>query len=512
MKKQVFRLLPILLFFALFLSSCGQAEHLSTALSPLQNNGDNLSLTAIIDPASEVRGVYIATVHNIDFPSRPGLSAAQLKKELDTIIETTVAAGLNTICFQVRPAADALYKSEIFPVSEALSPDGKLPMDPLAYLVEQAHKANLFVHAWVNPLRVTTGYQSRPLTDISALPDGSPAKEHPEWTLAYEDGRLYFDPAHPEVRQLVADGVAEIVENYNVDGILFDDYFYPYPVADENDIPLPVDDSASFARYGNGRSLADFRRDNVNEMIRLVYDTIKAIAPEVRFGVAPFGIWQNDNGTNGGSATGGLESYSSIYCDPVAWAKGGYIDYIAPQIYWRFSTSVAPFDELVQFWNRTLDGTGVELLISHGAYNYEDWSNPQMEMAHQVAYARKALTYRGSLFYGYDEIKKNYLDLTTELEDVFAEPIIYTDPAPTGLPVTIYSLPSGSYVDSATVHISGTSSPDMPLTVNGSPVNRTRGGAFTLTLPLQPGENEFVFTQGNEIFTYVLHRGVAPQS
>ncbi len=492
------------------LTACGHSPSPTLALSPMRDNGRNLSLMSLIDPASEVRGVYIATVHNIDFPSRPDLSAHALKVELDTIIENTLAAGLNTIYFQVRPAADALYDSEIFPISEALSSRGELTLDPLAYLVEKAHQANLFVHAWVNPLRVTVGYQTRPQTDISALPDNSPAKAHPEWIVAYADGKLYFDPAYPEVRELIAAGVGEIVENYNVDGILFDDYFYPYPVTDENGVTVGFDDSVSFALYGQEMSLGDFRRENVNKMIEQVYDTVKEISSEVKFGVAPFGIWKNNDGENGGSATRGLESYFSIYCDPVAWANGGYIDYIAPQLYWRFTTSVAPYDELVRFWNRTLDGTGVDLLISHGAYNYEDWDSPQREMAHQVEYARKTLTYRGSIFYGYDEIRKNTQELKKELRDTFSEKIIYTDPAPTGTGVQFTSPTDGTYINAASTTITGLSSPDKSLTLNGSPVNRGHGGDFSVTVNLLPGENRFIFIQDGIEYPITIHRGTAP--
>ena len=500
----------VLCFCALLplLSSCKKNTTLpSCPHAQLTDQGAASQLRSIIDPSSEVRGVYIATVYNIDYPSKTNLSADALQAELDEIIETTAAAGLNTIYFQVRPSCDALYNSELFPVSESLTTSGKLTFDPLAYLVDAAHQRNIFVHAWVNPLRVTLGTETKPQTDPSLLPDGSPAKEHPEWTIAYADGRLYFDPALPEVRQLIADGVREIVENYNVDGVLFDDYFYPYPVTDENGITQGFDDAASFEKYGDGRTLGDFRRDNVNEMIRLVYDTVKSVSTDVQFGVAPFGIWQNDNGKNGGSATRGLESYKSIYCDPIAWAEGGYVDYIAPQIYWRFSTSVAPYDELVRWWNRALDGTGVDLLISHAAYNYEDWSSPTGEMKKQIEYARDKITYRGSIFYGYDEIRTNLHAITEELTDVYADSVIYLDPSPSGMGVQITSLADGSTVTDANVRLFGLSSPDTALTVNGEPVERSRGGYFVISVALKKGENVLVFEQDGQAYTYKIYRG-----
>lgn len=509
-----FRTFPTLFLctLLLLLSACGKEEASlpATALAPMRNAESAVQLRPIIDPASEVRGVYIASVYNIDYPSRPDLSAAALKAELDAILDTAADAGLNTVYFQVRPSSDALYDSDIFPVSEALSTKGTLTVDPLAYLVEQAHQRNIYVHAWVNPLRVTVGTAAKPETDPSALPDGSPAKAHPEWTVAYADGKLYYDAGLPEVRQLVADGVAEIVRKYNVDGILFDDYFYPYPTANEKGVTAAFDDSSSFAKYGGGMNLGDWRRQNVNKMIRLVYDTVKGISDEVQFGVAPFGIWQNDDGKNGGSATRGLQSYSSIYCDPIAWAKGGYIDYIAPQIYWRFSTAAAPYGELVRWWNCALDGTGADLLISHAAYNYDEWTDPAGEMSEQIRYARSELTYRGSIFYGYDEIRRNLHTITDELKNAFADSVIYTDPSPTGAGVRISSPASGTYINAASTYILGSSSPDKPLTVNGQPVGRTRGGYFSLYVDLKKGENTFVFAQGEETYTYVIHRGTAP--
>lgn len=508
------RFCTLILFLSLCLtifSACGDEELPlpDTSLSPDDRENGSLYLRAIIDPSSEMRGVYIASVYNIDFPSRPDLSAAALKAELDDILDTAEDAGLNTVFFQVRPAADALYDSDIFPVSRTLSTKGKLFFDPLAYLIEQAHQRNIFVHAWVNPLRITTGSAAKPNTDIADLPARSPAAAHPEWTVAYADGKLYFDAGYPEVRKLVADGVAEIVRKYNVDGILFDDYFYPYPVS-ENGVTAGFDDSVSFSLYGGNMSRGNWRRQNINQMIELVYDTVKEISEDVRFGVAPFGIWQNDDGKNGGSATRGLESYSAIYCDPVAWAQGGYVDYIAPQIYWRFSTAAAPYDELVRFWNGMLDGTGVAFVVSHAAYNYDEWSDPAGEMSDQVQFARSALTYRGSIFYGYDEIRRNLHTISDELSAVYADNIVYTDPSPTGMEVEITSPEAGAYINADGTYLIGSSSPDKPLRLNGVPVSRTRGGYFSLYVNLKMGENTFVFNHGEETYTYVICRSAAP--
>jgi len=506
--------LPCLLCLMLILlSACANknTDLPSGALAPCPFPEETTPLRAIIDPASEVRGVYIATVYNIDYPSKSNLSAAALKAELDAILKTAAEAGLNTVYFQVRPAADALYESSLFPVSRALSANGKLTFDPLKYLIDTAHQQNIFVHAWVNPLRVSLGSAEKPSHDPAALPEGSPAKEHPEWTVPYADGRLYFDPGLPEVRQLVADGVREIVEKYNVDGILFDDYFYPYPVKDADGITAGFDDTVSYEKYGGGMKRADWRRQNINEMVKLVYDAVKGVSENVTFGVAPFGIWQNDDGKNGGSATTGMESYASIYCDPIAWARDGYVDYIAPQLYWRFSTTSAPFGTLARWWNQMLDGTGVDLLISHAAHNYDAWSSPAGELSEQVQYARSELTYRGSIFYGYDEIRRNLHGIADELSDVYEDSIIYADPSPNGMSVSVTSPAFGAYVNAAGTYLLGASSPDKPLTVNGQPVGRTRGGYFSLYVDLAPGENTFVFEQDGHTYTHVIYRGTPPK-
>lgn len=469
---------------------------------------------AVLPPQNrdaEVRGIYIATVQNINFPSKKGLSADTLKAELDDIISTCVDTGINAIYFQARPSADAMYKSDIFPVSEYLTgtqgsslPDG---FDPLAYLVEAAHARNIKVHAWVNPLRVTVGSASAPKHDPEALAEDHPARKNPEYTVAYADGRLYFDCGIPEVRELIADGVAELAANYEIDGVIFDDYFYPYPVSGAS-----FSDEASYAKYGGEMTLDDWRRDNVNKMIKGCYEAIKAVNTDCEFGVAPFGIWQNDNGTNGGSDTAGLESYSAIFCDPIAWIEGGYIDYIAPQLYWRFTTSVARYDVLVRWWNTLLDGTDIDLIVSHGVYNYDTWENAENELRCQVEFARSELAYRGSILYGYAALKNNSQGLMDEVRDVFSEEVIHT--AVTSNERDLYiSIPySGSYIDGDNTFVIGTSDPTEPLYIDGKAVGRTKSGYFSLYLPLSEGKNTFVFSHKGTETEYVINRTAASSS
>ena len=224
MKKRSLWLFILIIMLTSLLSSCFRDDYDMTA-DTLDKSQSSIQLRHILDPDSEVRGVWIASVYNIDYPSRADLSAEELKSEIDSILDTCEKNKLNTIFFQVRPSCDALYDSDIFPVSGSISTEGKLVFDPLEYIVREAHQRNIFIHAWVNPLRVTMNTH-----DISSLDDKSPAKLHPDWTVAYDDGKLYLNAGMPEVRELVADGVREIVSKYDVDGIVFDDNFYPYPV------------------------------------------------------------------------------------------------------------------------------------------------------------------------------------------------------------------------------------------------------------------------------------------
>ncbi|MBQ8837571.1 MAG: family 10 glycosylhydrolase [Clostridia bacterium] len=382
--------------------------------------------SADIAAAEEMRALWIATVNNINFPSKKGLSREKLAAELDGIVDFAAENGFNAIMFQVRPTADALYDSNLFPASKFVSGEcGKAAddgFDCLGYLLEAAHAKSIAVHAWVNPLRVTSGNTTYPQTDIAALPESSPARQHEECVVAYADGKLYFDAGQPYVRSLVAAGVKEICEKYDVDGIIFDDYFYPYPSDG-----AAFDDAATYAEYGDGMTLADFRRDSVNQLVKLCYETVKSVDETVQFGVSPFGIWQNSDGKNGGSATRGLEAYDSIYCDALAWARGGYVDYLAPQIYWSFDTKAAPFDTLAEWWNEALRGTGVKYYISYGVYRYADGAMESGEVSRQVEFARGLDNCRGGMYYGYAALKANSDGVTDELAEAFEKSVIYLE-------------------------------------------------------------------------------------
>ena len=363
--------------------------------------------------ADEVRGVYVASVYNINYPSSSTLSAAQLKAELDGIIVTCAENGLNAVYLQVSPMSDALYDSDILPTSSvltgtegALLPEG---FDPLEYLCDKAHKAGIAVHAWVNPMRVTAGGHDP--EDLSA---DNPATDN-SLTVTY-GGEVYYNLGLPEVRGLQARVCAELAREYPVDGILFDDYFYPYPVGDE-----VFDDSAAYAEYGGAYdSVEDFRRASTTALVSECYDAVKAVRADCQFGVAPFGIWRNDDGRNGGSATGGMESYETLYCDSLAFIRAGKVDYIAPQLYWTFGSKAAPYAELCDWWTEAVEDTDVRLLISHAAYQAGTWGDSS-EYAEQVEYARTKRPYYGSIYYGYAAINGNEAGIADAFAKIYKE-------------------------------------------------------------------------------------------
>ncbi|MBQ8474575.1 MAG: family 10 glycosylhydrolase [Clostridia bacterium] len=379
----------------------------------------------VYKPDESLNGVWIASVFNINFPSNKDLSPEELKKELDSIVATVKECGMDTIFFQVRPESDALYKSSIFPVSKYLSSNGKLTLDCLDYIIKAAHKENIKVHAWVNPMRVT----SNKTDTLDTLPADHPARLHPEYTVPFSDGKIYYNLGIPAVRQLVCDGVREIVHNYDVDGIVFDDYFYPYPAyetdATGKKVLAKFDDEKEYDSYvasagKKAKSLGDWRRSNVNSLVKSVYETVKSENADCLFGVSPFGIWKNGTGDKNGSLTKGMQSYSDLYCDSLAWVKGGYVDYISPQLYWTTDNESIPYKSLCDWWSARVKGTKVKLVVSHAAYKYESgWEDPEGEIEAQVDYADGKKGYFGSIFYGYQAIYDNIHGIKDELKEIY---------------------------------------------------------------------------------------------
>lgn len=349
-----------------------------------------MNTTAFAD-TKEMRGAWISTVWNLDWPTVGAKNnEAQQKQEFITLLDKLQATGLNSVIVQVRPKGDALYNSSLNPWSDILTgTQGKNPgYDPLAFMIEETHKRGMEFHAWFNPYRITTSG-----TDVNALASNNMARKNPSWAIAYNNA-LYYDPGNPEVVNYLVETVAEVVKNYRVDGIHFDDYFYP---------SKSFNDDTSYSKYGNGINKDDWRRANVNTLIQKVNTKINSIDSSVSFGVSPRGIWKNASTDPAGSATNGGQSYYDIYCDSVKWIKSGWVDYINPQIYWTFENSAAPYGTLVDWWAKQVKGTNVKLYIGHDVSKTEVAS----QIEKQVNYSRANSEADGNIYFRAKFISEN---------------------------------------------------------------------------------------------------------
>lgn len=350
--------------------------------------------------SGEMRGVWVSSVYNLDYPSSPTTDSDKLKAEADEILDNCVKWGLNAVFLQVRPSGDALYKSDLFPWSKYLTGSvGTAPQDgfdPLEYWVEAAHKRGLELHAWINPYRITRSKD----TEWNSLPSTHPAKMNPDWVVKYSDGNYYFDPGIPEVRDLVTRGAVEIVQNYDVDGLHMDDYFYP---------GTDFNDAATYQKYGSSFSnIADFRRDSVNQLVAQLDTAVHNIDPDIQFGISPSGIWANKSTDPRGSDTNGSEHYVSSYADSLYWIENGLVDYIIPQIYWEIGHKLADFATLADWWNDAVAGSDVHLYIGMGAYRCADnptgvWTTTD-PLFDSLAYLENKDNVGGCVFFRYGSI------------------------------------------------------------------------------------------------------------
>lgn len=348
---------------------------------------------AKIAPKREFRGVWVATVTNIDWPSRPGLTADQQKQELIGILELHKANGMNAIMLQVRPAADAFYAKSREPWSQWLTgKQGIAPApgyDPLAFAIKEAHSRGMELHAWFNPYRAT-------MSANTMVSEDHMTRKRPDLFFTY-GGKKQFDPGIPEVREYIVQVILDVVKGYDVDGIHFDDYFYPYPISGQK-----INDDATFSKYPNGiTNINDWRRNNVDLLIKQLDDSIHYHKKYVKFGISPFGIWKNDSEDSLGSATRGLSNYHELYADSRKWIKEGWVDYINPQIYFSFTRKVAPFGTLVDWWS---DNTyGRHLYIGQAAYLVNQkmeaaWRLPN-QIPDQIRYIRNNNRVQGSIYF-----------------------------------------------------------------------------------------------------------------
>jgi uncharacterized lipoprotein YddW (UPF0748 family) len=295
----------------------------------------------VASPKQEFRGAWISTVINLDWPTR-GASPTQQKAELLRIFDDLKKAGVNAILFQLRSESDAFYQSSLEPWSYYLTgKQGQSPSpfwDPLSFAIEEAHKRGMELHAWFNPFRVIRSTNSTYPKDSLHV-----SIRHPEWMIPIKN-ILLLDPGIPAARQYIIDVATDIVKRYNIDGLHYDDYFYPYE-------GIANQDTASFAKYSNGLTLNAWREDNINRFVQELGAATRAIKPLVKYGVSPFGIWRN------GVPTGisGLSGADVTYGNAVVWLEKQWIDYLAPQLYWRFGGN-QDFEKLANWWKTQMNG------------------------------------------------------------------------------------------------------------------------------------------------------------
>ncbi|HSK20049.1 MAG TPA: family 10 glycosylhydrolase [Longimicrobiales bacterium] len=301
---------------------------------------------ALPDVDREFRGVWVATVGNMDWPSRRSLTTAEAQQELIRILDAARDHGLNAVILQVRAAGDAFYDSDIEPWSDYLTGEqGRAPdpyWDPLAFAVEEAHARGLELHAWFNPFRAGFVAKKAPLAASHVI------RRRPDLVRRYGT-HYWMDPAEPDARQQALDVISDVVRRYDIDAVHIDDYFYPYQERDSRRRLIQFPDDATWRRYGmqSGLSRADWRRANIDRFVEQLYGTIRRIKPHVRVGISPFGIWRPGHP----ESVRGLDAYTELYADSRKWLTNGWADYYAPQLYWKTYAPQQDYATLLQWWS-----------------------------------------------------------------------------------------------------------------------------------------------------------------
>ncbi|WP_272511587.1 glycoside hydrolase family 10 protein [Bacillus altitudinis] len=375
-----------------------------------------------LESTREMRAVWVASVYNLDWPSKKGLPRDEQKQEFIQLLDDIKAMNMNAVIMQIKPTADAFYPSKFGPWSEYLTgTQGKDPgYDPLEFMIEEAHKRGLEFHAWFNPYRITMNH-----TDLNRLSADHPARAHPEWTIAYGN-QLYFNPGIPDAQDFIVDGIEEVVKNYDIDAVHMDDYFYPNKIAG---VPFP--DQETYETYGQKFThIEDWRRDNVNHLVQQINDTIKKEKPYVKFGISPFGVWRNiKDDPTGSNTTAGMTNYDDLYADTRAWIQQHHIDYITPQIYWSIGFQPAAYDVLTKWWSNEVKGQPVHLYIGQATYKINQnsdpaWSEPE-EYFRQIELNRQSQFVQGSMHFSLKDINRNPLNVKKRLiEETYSKPAL----------------------------------------------------------------------------------------
>jgi uncharacterized lipoprotein YddW (UPF0748 family) len=390
-------------------------------------------------PKREFRAAWVATVTNIDWPSSKSLSTTSQKNEVIAILDKHKANNINAILLQVRPACDAFYQNGYEPLSEWLvgTQGGNLSSyyDPLQFWIDEAHKRGMELHAWINPYRsVHSASSSIHSTHIS--------KTHPEWNINYGGSPYKFlDPGLPEVREYVVKVVMDIVRRYNVDGIHYDDYFYPYG-------GMTNQDSVSWGLYGSGwASKGDWRRNNVNTFVAMLYDSIKAVKPWVKYGVSPFGIWR----PNYPQGISGLDAYNVIYCDALNWISNRKVDYLTPQLYWVIGGS-QDYSKLMPWWASYTKQYGRHLYTGNAVYRIQDSNWPSSEIQNQIELNRLPDRAQGVVFFSSKSVTNNLKGIQDSLRNnqfkymALPPAMPWLDSVPPLPPANLAATPAGTIV------------------------------------------------------------------
>nr|WP_231584132.1 family 10 glycosylhydrolase [Domibacillus indicus] len=363
-------------------------------------------------PKREMRAAWIATVQNSDM--KAGMSKAQYTAWARQTLDGLKASKFNTVIYQVKPTNDALYPSKLAPWSAYITgkSQGTNPgYDPLQIMVDEAHKRGMELHAWMNPYRVTMPGQS-----LTSLASTNAARKNPSWVVKYGQ-QYYLNPGLPEVQNYLIASVKELVSNYDIDAVHMDDYFYPYKL--QNQV---FPDQAAYKKYGASfKNIDDWRRNNVNQLVKNLYSAIKATKPHVQFGISPFGVWRNKSLDPTGSDTrAGVNNYDDLYADTRTWIKNGTIDYITPQIYWSRNLAVARYGTLLNWWSHEVSTYAqvhpVHLYIGMADYkvgNDSDstWNN-KMELPNQIS-ANRTGKAEGQMHFSLKSIQRNALGYAT---------------------------------------------------------------------------------------------------
>jgi uncharacterized lipoprotein YddW (UPF0748 family) len=360
-----------------------------------------LGIATQAQPKTEFRGVWIASVTNIDWPDTNARDSESQKASFLKLLDEHKKSGINAIIMQVRPAADALYHSTLEPWSQWFTGKQGLPprpwYDPLEFMITETHKRGMEFHAWINPYRAVFNIKSgnQAPTHITRI--------HPEWFVKYGD-KLYFDPASAETRKFVAHIVRDLVKRYEVDAIHFDDYFYPYKIAGKE-----FPDESAYRKSGTALSKADWRRSNVDSIISLISRTISKYRPGCQFGISPFGVWRNSDRDplRGSKTKAGVTNYDDLYADILLWLKNDWIDYVAPQIYWETTSKAVPFETIVDWWNQNTYGKKCYIGIGlYRAGSNTAWRKKD-ELPKQIRKIRSLPNLHGMAFYSSKILERN---------------------------------------------------------------------------------------------------------